>query len=241
MKWQDVYKMNQDVLGSNPNMLHTGATLKLPGMDLANNNIASAGAEATKYVVKPGDCLWNIAKDQLHDATKWNDLFKANTDVIGANPRFIAPGQELTIPSDSSALIASAPGTSAVGSAGVEQIAQSTGSITPSTDFGNPVTADGAAQFAPAEQMEFQPSAMQQAVPSPSAPQLQAPAAGHAPTSLQNLIPTMHGPGASLPSPVHFGAGAASAATLGSAPPIPRSPVSASLGSDLANFLSQRK
>ena len=246
MKWQDVYKMNQNVLGSNPNMLHTGSTIKLPGMDLANNsiannNIASAGAEATKYVVKPGDCLWNIAKDQLHDATKWNDLFKANTDVIGANPRFIAPGQELTIPGDSSALIASAPGTSAIGSAGVEQIAQSTGQITPSADFGNPVTADGAPQFAPAEQMEFQPPAMQQAIPTPSAPQFQAPAPGHAPTSLQNLIPTMHGPGASLPSPVHFGNGAASAATLGSAPPIPRSPVSSSLGSDLANFLSQRK
>jgi LysM repeat protein len=89
-RWTEIYKMNADVVGQNPDLIFAGTHLKLPGAD----QIADAG----KYVVKPGDNLWNIAKSHLGNGTKWGDLYKANTDIIGANPRLILPGQQLTLP-----------------------------------------------------------------------------------------------------------------------------------------------
>jgi nucleoid-associated protein YgaU len=92
-KWSDIYKLNSDVLGSNPSLIHPGVSLQMPGADGAG---AGAGSIA-HYTVKPGDNLWDIAKNQMGDATKWGDLYKANQDIIGSNPDLIRPGQELTI------------------------------------------------------------------------------------------------------------------------------------------------
>lgn len=54
------------------------------------------------YVVKKGDCLWNIAKKRsiYGDATKWRKIYNhpANRKVIGKNPHWIYPGQKLVIP-----------------------------------------------------------------------------------------------------------------------------------------------
>lgn len=241
MKWQDIYNMNQDLLGTNPDLIHTGVTIKLPGV---NGEIANAGAEASKYVVKPGDCLWDIAKDQMHDATKWGDLYKANSDVIGSNARLIHPGQELTIPgAENNALVADAGP-----AAGADQLAQAAPTAeapmlsaqAPQTNFGTTGTMDGATATQP---MEMQaPAAMQQQAPmvmqqapgtvmqSPATleavPQVQqvAPVVQQAPIqpgTMQQLIPTLQtGPGAAIPAPsVHMvGPGAASAATLNTTP-----------------------
>ncbi|MCK1985164.1 MULTISPECIES: LysM peptidoglycan-binding domain-containing protein [Peribacillus] len=54
------------------------------------------------YVVKKGDCLWNIAKKKsiYGDAMKWRKIYNvpANRKVIGRNPHWIYPGQKLVIP-----------------------------------------------------------------------------------------------------------------------------------------------
>ncbi|CAM3640734.1 LysM peptidoglycan-binding domain-containing protein [Mesobacillus zeae] len=52
------------------------------------------------YVVKKGDCLWNIAKKPsvYGDATKWRKIYNANKKLIGKNPNLIYPGQKLVIP-----------------------------------------------------------------------------------------------------------------------------------------------
>ncbi|MBS1993784.1 MAG: LysM peptidoglycan-binding domain-containing protein [Cyanobacteria bacterium SZAS LIN-3] len=92
-KWSDIYKMNADVLGTNPSLIHPGASIQLPGAEGA----AGASGGIAHYTVKPGDNLWDIAKNQMGDATKWTDLYKANHDIIGSNPDLIRPGQELTI------------------------------------------------------------------------------------------------------------------------------------------------
>ena len=90
-KWSDIYKMNGDVLGANPGMIRPGMSINLPGADSASiGNIAH-------YTVKPGDNLWDIAKNQMGDSTKWGDLYKANQEIIGSNPSMIQPGTELTI------------------------------------------------------------------------------------------------------------------------------------------------
>lgn len=50
------------------------------------------------YVVKKGDCLWNIAKKYYGDGSKYKKIYNANKKVIGKNPNLIFPKQKLEIP-----------------------------------------------------------------------------------------------------------------------------------------------
>lgn len=101
-KWTEIYKLNSDVIGQNPDLIFSGTELKMPGLD--QTTVADAG----RYTVQPGDNLWDIAQKQLGDGTKWGDLYKANADVIGGNPRLILPGQELSMPGAANEALASA-------------------------------------------------------------------------------------------------------------------------------------
>ena len=50
------------------------------------------------YTVKPGDCLWNIAKAIYGKGSDYTKIYNANKGVIGSNPNLIYAGQVLTIP-----------------------------------------------------------------------------------------------------------------------------------------------
>jgi nucleoid-associated protein YgaU len=52
-----------------------------------------------KYTVKAGDNLRKIAKEQLGDAEKWEEIYDANKDLIN-DPNVIQVGMELKIPKD---------------------------------------------------------------------------------------------------------------------------------------------
>lgn len=109
-KWNDIYKMNADVLGANPELIRPGTTIQLPG---SQADIASAAtpSAAGQYTVQSGDTLWDIAHEQLGDATKWGDIYKANSELIGSNPGMIHPGQQLSLgPVDPSNQLASSSG-----------------------------------------------------------------------------------------------------------------------------------
>lgn len=67
----------------------------------------SAGSGA--YVVKKGDCLWNIAKKLLGNANRWKEIYQVNKSVIenvakkrgmksSSNGHWIFPGTKLKIP-----------------------------------------------------------------------------------------------------------------------------------------------
>lgn len=92
-RWHEIYDMNKDLIGSNPDLIHTGAQLNLPGA--AGSDLAHSSA--TSYTVQPGDNLWNLSKKFLGDGKQWGDLYSMNKDIIGANPRMIQPGQQLQI------------------------------------------------------------------------------------------------------------------------------------------------
>lgn len=208
-KWTEIYKMNADVIGANPDLIHTGLELKLPGLD--NAHTASAG----HYSVKPGDNLWDIAHDQLGDGTKWGEIYKANAQVIGDNPRLIMPGQELQMPGGQQ-LVSQAPAATAAPT-GVPADA-GTGLQTPAA---NTISTQAAT---PASYTQVNPAAAQ--------PMIQQPAAA-APQTI-SMRPEVQ------PSPMYPenpGPGAAVAATL-DAPPSPI--VSSSLAPDLS-FLGQHK
>ena len=49
------------------------------------------------YVVKKGDCLWNIAKAVYNKPLKWKAIYKANKKKI-KDPNLIYPNQKLIIP-----------------------------------------------------------------------------------------------------------------------------------------------
>lgn len=52
---------------------------------------------STTYVVKSGDCLWNIAKKYYGNGAQYTKIYNANKSKI-KNPNLIYPGQKLTIP-----------------------------------------------------------------------------------------------------------------------------------------------
>ena len=49
------------------------------------------------YVVKSGDCLWNIAAKELGSGQKWKAIYEVNKDSI-KDPNLIYVGQTLVIP-----------------------------------------------------------------------------------------------------------------------------------------------
>jgi LysM repeat protein len=100
-RWGEIYRMNSDVIGQNPDLIHPGQTLRMPDA----NSVASA-AEGSKYIVQPGDNLWNIAKHHMGGGQNWGELYRMNEGVIGANPRMIFPGQELTLDGSAGAVAA---------------------------------------------------------------------------------------------------------------------------------------
>ena len=61
----------------------------------------TGGEEASSgqtYTVKPGDNLWNIAKQFYGSGAMYTKIYEANKDLIGGNPNLIFPGQQLIIP-----------------------------------------------------------------------------------------------------------------------------------------------
>jgi LysM repeat protein len=50
-----------------------------------------------RHTVKSGETLGKIAKQYYGNASKYQDIFKANSDIL-KNPDLIHPGQELIIP-----------------------------------------------------------------------------------------------------------------------------------------------
>lgn len=58
---------------------------------------ATTAPKNPNYTVKSGDCLWNIAKKQLGDGSRWKEIYELNKDKI-KNPNLIYPNQSLTMP-----------------------------------------------------------------------------------------------------------------------------------------------
>lgn len=207
LKWQDIFNANKDILGNNPDLIHPGTTINLPGHDVATQG-------ASNYVVKSGDSLWKISQDLLGDGSRWNELYQANASIIGDNPRLIMPGQELTIPgmdgADTLAQGAAASGTQTAQAAGQQTLQSATqvptGDAQAAMAGGNGMEAQAAPQqvqqVQEMPQIQDQPIAQPQAgagasqgMPQASQPQIQ-PAAyqSQAPANYQQL------PAASLPA-----------------------------------------
>jgi LysM repeat protein len=84
--WPALYAANKRVIGPNPNLIHSGTVLVLPGR-----------MAPVRYTVGSGDTLSGIAAAlAVHGG--WPALYAANRRVIGSNPNVIRAGVVLTLP-----------------------------------------------------------------------------------------------------------------------------------------------
>ena len=95
-RYKEIAELNRDLLGSRPSFLEPGWVLKLPAPD--------SGTPAHTYTVQPNDTLSDIAHDELGDADRWPEIYKASTGITqpgGAHlvdPDVIDVGWKLSIP-----------------------------------------------------------------------------------------------------------------------------------------------
>jgi LysM repeat protein len=84
--WPALYAANRPLIGSDPDVVHPGVVLVLPGQ-----------TAPVRYRVVAGDMLSGIAS-ALAVRGGWPALYAANRRVIGPDPNVIRPGTVLTVP-----------------------------------------------------------------------------------------------------------------------------------------------
>ena len=70
---------------------------KMPDFSNVKSGSSSTASSEKTYVVKAGDTLSKIAKQEYGDANAWRRIYEANTDTL-KDPDKIFPGQTLKIP-----------------------------------------------------------------------------------------------------------------------------------------------
>jgi LysM repeat protein len=83
--WPALYAANRPLIGPDPNVIHAGIVLVLPGRKVP-----------VRYRVTAGDTLAGIAA-ALAVPGGWQALYAANRRVIGSDPDTIRPGTVLTV------------------------------------------------------------------------------------------------------------------------------------------------
>lgn len=83
VSWQAIYAANRQEIGSNPNLIHAGQVLHIPG-----------AYQARTYTVRPGDSLVSISG---RFGVDWHRIYDLNRRTIGSNPNLIRPGQVLVL------------------------------------------------------------------------------------------------------------------------------------------------
>jgi nucleoid-associated protein YgaU len=70
---------------------------KMPDFSDVKSGSSSTSPSEKTYVVKSGDTLSKIAKQEYGNANEWDRIFEANKDIL-KDPNRIFPGQKLKIP-----------------------------------------------------------------------------------------------------------------------------------------------
>ena len=83
--WQALYAANRRVIGPDPDVIHPGTVLVLPGQ-----------VTPVSYTVRTGDTLSGIATEFAIPGG-WPTLYAGNRRVIGSDPNEIRPGTVLTL------------------------------------------------------------------------------------------------------------------------------------------------
>ncbi|MEU6137578.1 LysM peptidoglycan-binding domain-containing protein [Nocardioides sp. NPDC047086] len=102
VRFTEIVDLNPETLNGDPDFLPIGLVLRLPAPTPTSTD--------ETYVVQPGDTLAEIAQDELHDATRYPEIFDASRSTLQADgeritdPDLIRPGWALTIPASNPSL-----------------------------------------------------------------------------------------------------------------------------------------
>ena len=88
---------------SDPSRLSVGQVVNIPPAPAEDGPAAqraSRGPSATArtYTVKAGDSFYEIARQVLGDASRWEELYALNKEAVHGNPKSLQVGQVLTLP-----------------------------------------------------------------------------------------------------------------------------------------------
>jgi len=76
----------------------TGARIDAPKKtEIAPAALATSTSGPRVHIVKDGESLWKIAKQELGSGARWNEIYTANRDVL-ASPEALHTGQKLRVP-----------------------------------------------------------------------------------------------------------------------------------------------
>lgn len=106
-RYPEIVALNRDVLGTRPDFLLPGTTLRLPPAVTTTEptpEAAAGAAPGSRYVVHEGDTLWGIAERRLGDPHRYPEIVQASRHIRqsgGAHltdPDVIDIGWTLAIP-----------------------------------------------------------------------------------------------------------------------------------------------
>ncbi len=94
---------------TDPNRIRVGMVIKIPPRPLDDTlqRRATSAAESDStpatggrrtYRVQPGDSFYAIARDVLHDTSRWKELFELNRELVKDDPTHLQVGQVLVLP-----------------------------------------------------------------------------------------------------------------------------------------------
>ena len=226
-------------------MTHEQAQAQADSAAAADKTAMAGTDKVTNYTVQHGDNLWDIAKNKLGDGSRWGEIYKLNSDVIGNNPDLIHTGIELKMPGADATQIGDAGNYTVQPGDNLWDIAKDKlgdgsrwGEI---YDANKAIIGDNSRLILPGQQLQMPQAQSIAAAPSaavadPGAVQATQAVAPQTQAYQQAVESTSQTAQPQMP----LGPGAAGAATLDPAQLSAQGPVSASLAPDLS-FLNQRK
>ncbi len=94
-KWKDVYKWNNILSKTNPNLIYPFEEITFK--NLKKGTIDPLDYEYYTYTVKPFDTLWSIAKKEYNNPLAWIIIVRDNRDVLGTDANLFQPGLKLKL------------------------------------------------------------------------------------------------------------------------------------------------
>lgn len=113
LRYYDTSTMVDQILKANPRVrdprrLKPGEVLVIPAPEKIDSSSSAANGPSTRraaskqpgrvYLVQHGDSFYSIARKMLGDATRWEELFKNNREMVKNDPKRLRPGMRITLP-----------------------------------------------------------------------------------------------------------------------------------------------
>lgn len=93
-QWRNIYQWNEELIGSDPNVIHAYTELELFKPE---DEIDEISYDYIIHEVSRGETLWSIAKDWYGDNLAWKLVYSDNSEVFNSSSGRLISGMELKI------------------------------------------------------------------------------------------------------------------------------------------------